>query len=130
MGERKVADGAQSGVFGPASPATPKGFSCSASRIVSADVDRAFAAWTDERKRRQWCRNDQLVITETTPSISLHGDWGNSRVRVFFMPRGPSRVGVTVDHEGLPTARKAEQMKKLWQARLGRFSVAVEGSRS
>jgi hypothetical protein len=130
MAGRKAADSTQYGAFAPAVQVEPKGFACSASRTVAADVDRVFAAWTDERRRRQWCRNDQLVITETTPSISLHGTWGNSQLRVYVMPRGPLRSMVTVDHEGLPTARKAEQMKKFWQARLARLAVAAESAKA
>jgi hypothetical protein len=130
MAERRLAESTEFGAFGPTTVEAPKGFATSASRTISAEVERVFAAWTDEAKRRQWCRNDQLVITETTPSISLHGDWGASHVRVYFMPRGACRANVTVDQGELPTARKAEQMKKFWQARLGRLAAALETSKS
>jgi uncharacterized protein YndB with AHSA1/START domain len=130
MAGRKTADSTRPGAFAPAVAMEPKGFACSASRTVATDVDRVFAAWTDDKRRRQWCRNDQLVITETTPSISLHGTWGSSHLRVYVMPRGALRTMVTVDHVGLPTARKAEQMKKFWQARLARLAVAAESTRA
>ena len=112
--------------YSPGLADEPKGFATSAARTIGAEVERVFAAWTDERKRRQWLRNDQLVITESTPSISLHGEWANSRVRVFFMPRGALRTHVTVDQDELTTGRKAEQMKKFWQARLARLAAALE----
>ena len=114
------------GGFVPAAVHEPKGFAASASRTIGAEVERVFAAWTDERKRHQWLRNDELEVTESTPGISLHGRWAASRVRVFFMPRGPLRTHVTVDQEELSTGRKAEQMKKFWQARLGRLAAALE----
>ncbi len=116
--------------FGGFAPAhEPKGFAASASRTIGAEVERVFAAWTDERKRRQWLRNDELEVSESTPSISIHGTWGATPLRVFFMPRGPSRTHVTVDQEELSTGRKAEQMKKFWQARLGRLAAALERAR-
>jgi uncharacterized protein YndB with AHSA1/START domain len=108
----------------------PRGFAASASRTISADVERVYAAWTDERKRRQWLRNDELEVTDLTPSISLHGKWAASSLRVFFMPRGPFRTHVTVDQEELSTGRKAEQMRKFWQARLGRLAATLEHSRA
>jgi uncharacterized protein YndB with AHSA1/START domain len=115
--------------FAQAAVDEPKGFAASASRTIGAEVDRVFAAWADPRKRRQWLRNDELVVTETNPSISLHGTWASSTLRVFFMPRGPSRTHVAVDQEALPTGRKAEHMKKFWQARLGRLAAALEHPR-
>ncbi len=117
------------GGFAPAALDESKGFAASASRTIGAEVERVFAAWTDERKRRQWLRNDELEVTDLTPSISLHGRWAATRVRVFFMPRGPFRTHVTVDQEDLSTGRKAELMKKFWRARLGRLAAALERSR-
>ena len=116
--------------FVPAALDAPKGFAASASRTIGADVERVFAAWTDERARNQWLRDDELEVTESTPSISLHGAWAASRVRVFFMPRGALRTHVTVDHEELSTEHKAEQMKKFWQVRLGRLAAALERARA
>ncbi len=130
MTERNVVAGPQSG--GGPEPGTaddPKGFTISASRTISADVERVYAAWTDEGKRRQWLRDDQLVIGDATPSISLHGRWGPTLLHVFFMPRGHARANVTIDQDRLPTARKAEQMKKFWQARLSRLAAALERTR-
>ncbi len=118
------ADGAME--FVPAAADEPKGFAAAASRTIGAEVERVFEAWTDERQRGQWLRNDELEVIESTPSISLHGKWASSRVRVFFMPRGPFRTHVTVDQEELSTGRKAEQMKKFWQTRLGRLAAALE----
>jgi hypothetical protein len=117
------------GGFGPAAVGGPKGFAASASRTIGAEAERVFAAWIDVRERQQWLRNDELEVTESTPSISLHGTWASSRMRVFFMPRGPFRTHVTVDQEELSTGRKAEQMKKFWQARLSRLAAALEHDR-
>ncbi|HVA57913.1 MAG: hypothetical protein WBQ26_04315 [Gemmatimonadaceae bacterium] len=103
-----------------------KGFAASASRTVGVAVDLVYAAWTDDTRRREWLRDDQLVVVDTTSGVSLHGEWAGTRLRVFFMPRGNGRAHVMVDHDGLPTARRAEQMKKFWQARLGRLAALVE----
>lgn len=103
-----------------------KGFVASAGRTIGADVEQVFAAWTEDGRRAQWLRDDQLVLTDRTPGVSLHGDWGPGKLRVLFMPRGAARAFVTVDHEGLPTARRAEQMTKFWRARLSRLAALVE----
>jgi len=109
------------------SPATAqKGFTISASRTIGVEVERVYAAWTEDGQRGQWLRDDEFVVTDATPGVSLHGDWGGTHLRVFFMPRGALRACVTVDHEQLPTARRAEQMKKFWQARLGRLAAMLE----
>ena len=118
------------GNFASAAAAEPSGFSTSVSRTIGAEVERVYAAWTDQRMRRQWLRNDELEVTDLTPSISLRGTWAATRVRVFFMPRGPCRTHVTVDQEALSTGRKAEQMRKFWQARLGRLAAALEHPRA
>lgn len=116
------------GAFRGGTEESPKGFAASASRTVGVAVEHVYAAWTDEARRREWLRDDLLVVTDTTPGVSLHGEWAGARLRVFFMPRGKARANVTVDHDGLPTARRAEQMKKFWQARLGRLAALVERS--
>ncbi len=109
---------------------SPKGFVASASRTVGVAVDLVYAAWVEEARRREWLRDDQLVVTDATHAVSLHGEWAGTRLRVFFMPRGSARANVTVDHDGLPTARRAEQMKKFWQARLGRLAALMERTRA
>lgn len=101
----------------------------SASRTIGAPVELVYGAWTDGRVRARWLCNDELVVTDETPAISLRGDWGTTRVSVFIMPRGLGRASVTVDQEQLPTAKKAAQMKKFWQARLGRLAAALEHAR-
>jgi hypothetical protein len=108
-------------------PATEhgKGFVASAARTIGADVERVYAAWS-EGQRAEWLRGDQLVVTDQTPGVSLHAAWGAGRLRVLFMPRGAARAYVTLDHEGLPTARRAEQMTKFWRARLSRLAALVE----
>ncbi len=128
MVRRTSPDADRSGAFSGDGANTPKGFAASASRTVGVAVEFVYAAWTDETRRREWLRDDLLVVTDTTPGVSLHGEWAGARLRVFFMPRGKARANVTVDHDGLPTARRAEQMKKFWQARLGRLAALVERS--
>lgn len=121
----QVEAGRESG-FTPAASDAPRGHMVSASRTIAADVAEVYAAWTDDRARREWLRSEQFAITEENPPISLHGRLGGTRVRVFFMPRGATRTNVTVDHDQLSTTRKAEQMRKFWQARLGRLAAALE----
>lgn len=130
MAQRKQLDAGTTGKELPARAAdSPKGFRMSASRTIAVTVDRVYAAWMDGGERAQWLRNDELVVTDATPAISLRGDWGTTRVCVFIMPRGTGRANVTVDQELLPTAKKAAQMKKFWQARLGRLAAALERAR-
>jgi hypothetical protein len=128
MERRTLPDADRNGGFLGGAAETPKGFAASASRTVGVAVDRVYAAWTDDARRREWLRDDQLVVTDTTPGVSLHGEWAGAPLRVFFMPRGKARANVTVDHDGLPTARRAEQMKKFWQARLGRLAALMARS--
>lgn len=106
-----------------------KGFVASAARTIGATVDAVYAAWTDDARRAEWLRDEHVVLTERTPGVSLHAAYGAGRLRVLFMPRGGVRSFVTVDHEGLPTARRAEQMTKFWRARLGRLAALLEHPR-
>ena len=106
-----------------------KGFVASAARTIGADIEHVFAAWTDDAQRAQWLRDGQFALTDRTPGVSLHADWGTGKLRVLFMPRGAARAYVTVDHDGLPTARRAEQMTKFWRARLSRLAALVERAR-
>lgn len=128
MVRRTSPSAAGNGAFPDGAAESPRGFVASASRTVSAGVDLVYAAWANDARRREWLRDDQLVVTDTTPGVSLRGEWAGARLRVFFMPRGKARANVTVDHDGLPTARRAEQMTKLWRARLSRLAVLVERS--
>lgn len=123
----ETAPGAESFTASPTERA--KGFVASAARTIAADIEHVYAAWTDDGQRAGWLRDDHFVLTEHTDGVSLHADWGTGRLRVLFMPRGTARAYVAVDHDGLPTARRAEQMTKFWRARLGKLAALVERAR-
>ncbi len=122
-----TAPGAESFTVSPVAHA--KGFVASAARTIAADIEQVYAAWTDEGQRARWLRDGPFVVTDRTPGVSLHADWGTGKLRVLFMPRGTARAYVTVDHDGLPTARRAEQMTRFWRARLSRLAALVERAR-
>jgi uncharacterized protein YndB with AHSA1/START domain len=94
-------------------------FSASGSRTLPVPLAKAYAAWTEERLRRQWLPGAKLEITTATPEKYVRGKWaGTSRWSVGFYSKGPAQTQVAVDHEKLASPK---EMKAYWLAALNRL---------
>lgn len=101
----------------------PGGFEVSASKTVSASVDRAFAAFEDPSVRQQWLADPGFSVRVATASKSMRADWvdGRSRISVNWYARGEGRSQVVVQHIKLENGDEAEAKKAYWIEQLGKL---------
>jgi hypothetical protein len=104
------------------------GFSVTASRTIAAPVERLFEAFTDESVREGWLPGAELRERTSTPSKSARFDWedGSTRVVVGFYTKGDAKSQVALEHERLPDADSAEQMKAFWREGLAKLKEQLE----
>ncbi len=102
-------------------------FSTSGSRTIAAPMGKAFTAWTDERLRKKWLPDGKLEITTATPGKYVRGRWGDSRLSVGFIGKGPAKTQVAVDHGKLANSKESARMKSYWFAALNNLQGLLEG---
>jgi len=101
-------------------------FSASGSRTLPVPLAKAYAAWTQERLRRQWLPGAKFEITTATPGKYVRGKWADtSRLSVGFYSKGPAKTQVAVDHEKLRSSKECAKMKSYWFAALNRLQQTL-----
>ncbi len=100
-------------------------YSATASKTVNVPVDRLFDAFTDSELRQRWLPDAAFAIRSSRRPKSLRADWedGSTRVVFGFTAKGPSKSQVALEHERLPDAEHAAEMKAYWRDRV----VALKG---
>jgi hypothetical protein len=96
------------------------------SKTFDVPVDALFEAWSDDRLRKRWLdARVGKVRTATAPkSMRLDGA-GRSIIAVGFMPKGPSRSAVAVQHTKLRDRDEATQLKVYWAERLAALGALL-----
>jgi hypothetical protein len=103
-------------------------FSATASRTIAAPVERLFEAFTDETVREQWLPGAELRERTSTSPKSARFDWedGSTRVVAGFSAKGDAKSQVALEHERLPDAEAAAEMKAFWRERLSALKERME----
>ena len=106
----------------------PDGWSVSASKTVAVPVKRLYAAFEDEGLRARWLPGASLSVRTATPCRSARYDWedGSTRVHVGFSERDGGKSNVAIQHERLPDAETAEEMKVWWRERVAVLKELLE----
>jgi hypothetical protein len=96
------------------------GFAITASKTVAVPVDRLFDAFVDSRLRKRWLPDGKLRTRTASKPTSARFDWGDgaTRVNVGFIAKSDTKSTVALQHERLPDAAEAEQMKAYWRDRV------------
>lgn len=104
-------------------------FEVSASKTVAAPVERLFAAFVDADLRERWLPHTAMQARTTEPGRVARFDWqdGASRVVATFAVIGEAKAQVSVQHERLPDAKAAGEMKGFWRERLRGLKAFLEG---
>jgi uncharacterized protein YndB with AHSA1/START domain len=100
----------------------------SASKTVAAPVERVFDAFVNPDQRNTWLTDGKMSLRTSQPGRLALFDWedGSTRVNVGFFDKGPSKSTVSVAHEQLADAGKAEKTKTMWRERLAELKSFVE----
>jgi hypothetical protein len=96
------------------------GFAITASRTVTAPVERLYDAFVDTAARERWLPDAPLSERTATRPKSVRFDWGDgsTRVNVTFLPRDGAKSTVALEHRRLPDAGEAARLKTYWRERL------------
>lgn len=106
------------------------GWSVSASKTLDVPVERLFQAFQDEDLRRQWLPDADLRLRTGTPPRTARYDWedGSTRVNVGFTAMSDTKSRVALQHERLPDADTAEEMKAYWRGHLSELKRLLASS--
>ena len=104
------------------------GFSITGSKTVAVPVERLYAAFLDEGVRSRWLPAGSLRVRTATPHRTARFDWqdGATRIAIGFTAKGETRSSVALDHERLPDAETAAEMKAFWRERLQQLKGLLE----
>ncbi len=105
----------------------PEGFQISRSKTLAASPAPVFAAFADQKRRRQWLQDSDFTIRKATPGKSLRITWADgTSVEVMFYPKGANKTQVSVQHGKLANAKDAERMKAYWGEQLEKLAVFLD----
>ena len=101
------------------------GYRASKSRTFDAPVTRVFAAFEDDRTRRQWL-DGSVLVKSATPLKRMRLAWpdGTSAV-VGFVPKGKAKSIVAIEHAKLPDRAAIDLVKKRWAQDFDRLASIV-----
>lgn len=104
------------------------GWSVTASKTVGVPVERLFDSFEDLDLRKQWLPDADLSTRTAIRPRSARYDWedGSTRVIVSFESKGDAKSTVSMDHQRLPDADTADEMKAYWRAALVDLKALLE----
>lgn len=102
-------------------------FAASKSATLPVGLDRARQAFTQD-ERAAWLSIPVAERPTTSPS-SLRFDLPDgTRAGVWFTEKGPSKVSLSVNLQGLPTADARDAAKRAWGEHLAALKAHVKAS--
>ncbi len=109
----------------------PDGFAANASRTISADLDRLYAAWNEPRQRARWLPEAPIEVRRASDGRSMRITWtaNDSRVDVGFFAAGKGKSRVQVGHARLASAAAVKRQKAYWADALLRLKAYLEAPR-
>jgi uncharacterized protein YndB with AHSA1/START domain len=104
------------------------GFSVAASKTVAVPVERLFEAFENVTLRTRWLKGAKVRLRTSIPLRSARFDWedGSTRLAVGFMKKGEVKSTVALQHERLPDATTAAEMKTWWRERLAELEPLLQ----
>lgn len=106
------------------------GYGMSVSKTIAAPVGTLYKAWTDAVLRKRWLGGANFTITTANRNKSLRLKWseGDTRVEVYFYPKGSKRCQMTVGHNRLASRAQVTQKKSYWRKAIERLVGLVTKS--
>ncbi|MEX2457501.1 MAG: hypothetical protein WD770_00770 [Actinomycetota bacterium] len=105
------------------------GFAVTATKTIAAPVERLFRAFEDEAVRERWLPGAEMRRRTATAPKGARYDWedGSTRVVVWFEKVDAAKSRVALEHEKLPDAETADEMKAWWRERVAALKTLLEG---
>ncbi|NEE03740.1 DUF4287 domain-containing protein [Phytoactinopolyspora halotolerans] len=103
-------------------------FSATASKTVGVPVERLFDAFNDAVLREKWLPGAALHVRTATAPKTFRADWADDGTRIVagFTAKGDAKSSVGLEHEKLPDAEAAAEMKAYWRDHFGALKQLLE----
>jgi hypothetical protein len=103
-------------------------FNVGATKTVAVPVAHLFAAFVDAELRDRWLPGVTMRQGTTQQDRSVRFEWADGATRVVagFMAISDAKSQVAVQHERLPDAKTAAEMKAYWRERVGALKTLLE----
>ncbi len=104
------------------------GFLISVSKTVDVPREHLFAAFDDPELRERWLPGAEMRERTTTPPRLARYDWedGSSRIVLGIDEVDVHKSRLGLNHEKLPDADTAEEMKLWWRERVSVLKALLE----
>lgn len=104
-------------------------FSATASKIIDAPAERAFAAFADPELRERWLGDLRLAVRRESPPRNFRADVldDDSRLVVSIAAKDDDRSQVAVEQERLSGSEASAHSKARWRERLTALKELLEG---
>lgn len=102
-------------------------YEASKSKTFPVPASRLYAAWKDGRLRKKWLPEAKLVIRAAQENRSLRITWPDgTSVECWFVPKGPAKSSVQVQHTKLPSKADIAVRKAYWAERLAALGEVLQ----
>ena len=96
-------------------------YEASKSRTFGVPIEKLFEAFANDRTRRRWLGPAFTVRSSAALKRMRVTGGDNTVVQFFFLPKGPAKSAVAVQHQKLPDRAAVDTAKKAWTERFDRL---------
>jgi hypothetical protein len=104
------------------------GIEISVSKTVAAPIDLLYQALVDDKLRKRWLAEKNLVFRKTTENKSARVTWSDrsTSLSIDFYPKGADKSQIVVQHMKIADSEKAAELKEFWSAALNDLKTLLE----
>jgi hypothetical protein len=96
------------------------------SKTFPVPLPRLFRAFTDAGTREEWIPGVKWSVRTTIADKSIRLTWADgTSVELYFVPKGPAKTLVAVQHRKLRTKAQVAKAKKYWGERLAELATIL-----
>ncbi len=101
-------------------------YEASKSKTLRVPLPTLFRAFTAARTREKWLPGVKWIVRTTVAQKSLRVTWEDgTSVEIYFVPKGPDKSQVAIQHRKLGTRAQAAKAKTYWGERLDGLSALL-----
>ena len=94
-------------------------YEASKSKTLPVPLGKLFRAFTVARTRERWLPGVKWTVRTTVADKSIRVTWEDgTSVELYFVPKGPEKSQVAIQHRKLRTKAQAAEAKAYWGERL------------
>jgi hypothetical protein len=104
------------------------GIEISVSKTVDVPIAVLYQALIDDKLRKRWLPEKDLVFRKTTENKSARITWedGRTSLSIDFYPKGADKSQIVVQHMKIAHSEKASELKEYWAAALNNLKTLLE----